>query len=376
MNIVGVNLTWLVPGIVGGSEEYSVRLLDGIAEQGCSDLRLRLYGRAEFFDRYRRLADRFETVVIPGRPSKLRRVLLEQTWLAEAAQGDDLLHHMGGTMPVRRQRSQRSVVTIHDLQPIEFPENFGTVKRLWLGRMIPRSIALADLVVCPSRFTTDRIVTLLGTDRSQLRVVPHGYLSVGEEVTPTPSPALEARLAGQRFLLYPAIAYRHKRHRHLLPVLSGLPDSLADVQLVLTGGPGPESDALRAEIARSGLEAKVHVLGRVPAPDLEWLYSQALAMVFPSHYEGFGNPCLEAMGRNCVVIAADAASLPEVVGSAGLLIPPGDIRSWIRAITNVANDKALACDLRERGHHRARWFTVAMASSRLLAVYRELLGSR
>ncbi len=375
---IGLNLTWLVPGVVGGSEEYSIRLLAGVGRLAESKAALRIYGRQDLFERYPELTDPFLPVVMPGRRiSRPQRIALERTWLARVSASDVVVHHMGGTVPfVRRRGASRQLVavTIHDLQPVDLAHNFSTVKRTWLGRLIPFAVDHADLVVCPSRFTADRIIDRYGTDRSKLRVVPQGY-DIDRETDPgRPTPELIDRLDARRFVLYPAIAYRHKRHRDLIDALERLPGRLADVDVVFCGRPGPESERLSMQATRAGLTERVHVLGRVPEADLHWLYDHALALTFPSEYEGFGNPCLEAMSRGCPVLASNAAALPEVVGGAGRLLPTGDVDAWTRAIAELADGPDLAADLTRRGRERAAAFEPGMASGRLWAVYRELLS--
>jgi len=386
---IGINLTWLVPGIVGGSEEYSVRLLEGLVGEIPAGVQVRLYGRADLFDSHPGLVDGFETVTMPIQPvSKLRRIVLEQTWLAEISRLDDLVHHMGGTVPLRgRPARQRQVVTIHDLQPLDLPGNFHRSKRLWLGRMIPRATRSADLIVAPSRFTAERLTTLLAVPDRRIRVVHHGF-EAQESATDSAGSVLpldrraanptEIKLSGRSFLLYPAIAYKHKRHRDLVEALAlarhgSSAERFDDLHVVFTGRRGPESDELDRLVAARGLKDRVHVLGRIPEAELDWLYRHALALVFPSEYEGFGNPCLEAMSRGCPVVVASAGALPEVVGEAALQFPAGDHRALVERIDRLLSEPHTVAGLVAAGYEQARRFTPGMASQRLWSVYRELL---
>ncbi len=381
---IGFNLTWLDPGVVGGSEEYTIRLLTGVGRIADDRIGLRVYARRALFDAYPELADRFTPVAMPGRRiSKPQRIAMEQTWLSRVAAADTVVHHMGGTVPfvstARRDAGRQKVaVTIHDLQPVDLARNFGWAKRAWLGRLIPLAVERADVIVTPSRFTADRIAALYGAARSKLRVVQQGYRldreSGASAVTAEASPLAE-RLQGRRFLLYPAIAYRHKRHRDLIEALSLLPPRHADIDLVFTGRPGPETERLRRQAAVACLDHRLHVVGRVPESDLHWLYDNALALTFPSEYEGFGNPCLEAMARGCPVVASNAAALPEVVDTAAILVPTGDVGRWTGAIAELADRPELVADLAARGRDRAADFDPDSASARLWAVYRELLGT-
>ncbi len=374
---IGLNLTWLVPGVVGGSEEYTVRLLTAVAASVRPHARIRAYGRASLFARHRQLARLFEPVPMPGgHLPRAGRVILEQTWLGRVSADDDVMHHLGGTVPVVKGRGPRRplAVTIHDLQPIDLAHNFSPVKRTWLGRLVPLAVGRADLIICPSQFTADRIVDRFAVDRSRVRVVPQGYQAstVSTDAEP-PSVELKGRLAGRRFLLYPAIAYRHKRHRDLIAALARLPERCSDIDLVFTGRPGPESQRLREQAVEAGMASRLHLVGRVPEADLHWLYDNAVALAFASEYEGFGNPILEAMARGCPVLAADAAAVPEVLGDAGRLVTPGDIAAWVDAIVAISDDPSHRAELIARGRTRADAFDPANAATRLWAAYRHLL---
>ncbi|MEM9565562.1 MAG: glycosyltransferase family 1 protein [Actinomycetota bacterium] len=367
---VGVNLTWLVPGVVGGSEEYTVRLLEAAGPRLPPGLRLRLYARPDLLDAHPGLGHHHEVVLAPVLPGgRAARVVQEATWLAGQSRADAAVHHAGGTVPVRR--TVPSAVTVHDLQPLEQPENFHPVKRRWLAWSLPRAVAAARLVLCPSGHTADRLREVLRVPADRIRVVHHGHRL----------PALEHDRGADgpqhrfgRYVLYPAIAYPHKRHIDVVRALARLGSGLDDLAVVFTGRPGPETAAITAEAARLGVAERVVQLGRVPWADLAALYRSAVALVFPSAYEGFGNPAVEAMGLGCPVVASDAGALPEVISDAGLLAPIGDVDAIAAAITRVATEPGLAATMRTRGRARAREFDVDIAADRLLDVYRELAG--
>ncbi|MCP4222023.1 MAG: glycosyltransferase family 4 protein, partial [Actinomycetia bacterium] len=173
-----------------------------------------------------------------------------------------------------------------------------------------------------------------------------------------------------RYLLLPGIAYAHKRHRDLLLALDRLRDRFDDLSVVLTGTPGPESEALAAQAAELGLDHRVHVLGRIPEEELDNLYRSAAALVFPSEYEGFGNPVVEAMARGCPVITTDATALPEVVGDAGLTVPVGRPEALAAAVARVLEEPDLADNLRWAGVERATQFSWDAAGSCLAECYR------
>jgi glycosyltransferase involved in cell wall biosynthesis len=371
--VVGVNLLWLVPGVVGGSEEYTVRLLAAVARRPPGDLRLRLYARRELAAAHPGVLDGFETVTAPRTlGAKPARVAVEHTWLARVSRGDDLVHHAGGVVPVVR--STPTVLTVHDLQPFDLPDHFSPVKRRWLHLMVPRSVRAARLVLAPSRFTAARLVDRLRAEASRVRVVPHGH----DRVEPGPPPPDVAdRLARRygRFILYPAIAYPHKRHLDLLDAFARLAAERPELSVVFTGGPAQESASIEDWCRSCGLGPRVHRLGRVPAGELDHLLRAAVAVAVPSEYEGFGNPALEAMARGTPVVVADAGSLPEVVADAAAIVPARDPAALAVALAGVLDDPARAADLAARGPRRAAHFDDGSAADALVDSYRVALDA-
>ena len=371
MATIGINLLWLVPGVVGGSEEYTLRLLRGLDRFGDDDLWIRLYGQQALFDAHPDLETRFEVEVCPDVVTKKAlRIVAENTWLAKASSGDDLVHHAGGVVPFVR--SQVPILTVHDLQPLEMPDYFSPAKRRWLATMIPRSVQAARLILCPSRFTADRIVSMLGTSSSKLRVIHHGHEECEPGVLDSERDA-ELRARFGRYLLLPAIAYPHKRHADLIAALDRLRDRFEDVSVVITGRPDSETPVIERLAARLDLTDRVHLLGRVPEDELDALYRSAAALVFPSEYEGFGNPVLEAMARGCPVVTTDAAALPEVTGLAGLTVPAGHPVALAGAVARVLDEPGLAEELAAAGVEQAARFSWRDASAQLGDCYRESL---
>ncbi len=358
-----------------------MRLLAAVAPLLDADISLRVYGTpalAEVYDRlFAALGDRHRLVVAPEPRSKPGRVAVENTWLARVSADDDVVHHAGGTVPHRT--GAPAIVTIHDLQPLELPQHFGTVKRLWLGRALPRAVKTARLVLCPSNFTARQLADLLAVAPDRIRVIPHGHDPGGDqEHEPgdrTDGPTHQVDIDPSRFgryLLYPAIAYPHKRHRDVVEVLQRLGPANDDVRAVFTGRLGPEHEAVTDLATRLGVADRVHWLGRVPRADLDALYRSAVGLVFPSAYEGFGNPALEAMAAGVPVVASDAGALPEVVGQAGLICPVGDIGALTKAVEQILTDRDLVDELTAAGTARARHFGAGIAAQSLAEVYGEV----
>ncbi len=377
---VGVNLLWLVPGVVGGSEEYTTRLLRAVAEQPPTDLRLTLFALAPFAEAHPELVEAFPTVTtrLDGH-RRSERVAAEATWLALQAsrRSVDLLHHAGGVVPPGPALARiPSVLTIHDLQPVEHPENFSTVKRRWLATMLPRSVRRTRVVLTPSEPASESVVRLLGVDPDRVMTVPHGVVAP-EPASAEPRAEVRQRYRlGGPFVLYPAITYAHKGHEALVRAFAAVAADRRDVALVLTGGPGPWEAEVASAIRASGVGDQVRRTGRVPWTDLDALYAEASVVAVPSRYEGFGAPALEAMVAGVPVVAADATALPWVVGDGGLLVDPDDGDGWARALASLLDDEALRADLSARGRRRAATFTWDRAGGALLDGYRRGLGLR
>jgi alpha-1,3-rhamnosyl/mannosyltransferase len=371
MTAVGVNLLWLVPGAVGGSEESTVRTLVAIADRGQDDLRIVLFAVRDLPRAHPELADMFPVVRLPssGR-RKLLRVAAEHTWLrAELRRRRiDVVHHAGGTMPTGS--APPAVVTVHDLQPLELPENFPAARVRYLRWALPRVVARARVVMTPSEFVRARMIELLDADPGRVVVVPHGV------DPPAPGPPIEEvrrryDLAGPYFL-FPAIAYPHKNHALLLRAFATVASAHPAGGLVLTGGGGPADAAVAAEIARSGLGGRVRRLGRVPAADLAALTGEATALVFPSRYEGFGLPVVEAMAHGCPVVAAATTALPEVVGRGGQLLDPDDEAAWAAAMTELLTDPAARAAWSTAARERAGHFSWSTTAAGVLDLYRRV----
>jgi glycosyltransferase involved in cell wall biosynthesis len=369
-----VNLLWLVPGVVGGSEESTTAALRAVAEDPPPDLTIRLAVLEPFTRAHPDLVEAFPVDVVPldGR-DKRRRVLAEQTWLARLARRRpaDVVHHAGGVVPLRH--PGRVVLTVHDLQPLDLPSNFALAKRLYIRAMAGRSVASADIVAVPSRFTRDRVLSLTRARPSSVRVVPWSVPAVPSTAgEPFPLPT---GLGGGPFLLAPAITYPHKNHAVLLEAMAVLAARRPDLQLVCTGGVGSMEGELRRRMAEPDLAGRVLRTGRVPAPQLEALFAAAAAVVVPSRYEGFGLPVLEAMVRGVPVVAARAGSLPEVARPEDL-VDPDDVAGWVRAVEAVLGASPEQRSARiDAGLRRAASFTPRSTAAALVDCYRRAAGT-
>ncbi len=363
---VAVNLLWLVPGVVGGSEEYTIRTLLGFAAQDEPGPEITVFCLRAFVDAHPDVAEVFPTVTLPitGR-EKSMRLAAESSWLGYQSLHHDLelMHHAGGIMPPLR--GAPGVLTIHDLQPFVMPEHFSPVKRNFSRIAIPRSVKAARLVLTPSEYTRQSVVEVLDADPDDIVVVPHGVSPNPEPGTPEDEVRERHDLGERPFFVFPAITYPHKNHLLLVRALPAVPD----VVLVLTGGAAQLERAVLAEAEALGVADRVRRPGRVPRADLDGLLDAATALLFPSTFEGFGAPVLEAMSRGCPVVASDVTALPEVVGDAGILLPPDEPEEWSRVMQELIADPERRRELAAAGRARAAEYTWSRSADALRGAY-------
>ena len=368
---VGVNLTWIAPGRVGGSEEYLTRQLLGLPTDHGIDLEL--YCTPAFTRAHPELAGRFRVVETPfDRDNRALRIALEHSWLAGRTRELDLVHHGGGTMPLVGKRP--TVLTVHDLQYLALPEYFSDGRRRYLERMVAASVARATVVATPTEFVRRTVIDAFGAEPEHVVVVPHGVPRIER---PPDSDLDEVRsrygLSDRRYLVYPAITHPHKGHRVLIDMLGSLDD---DTALVLVGGIGAAEPALLEAVATRGVAERVVRTGRIPATDRDALLAGADAMVFPSEYEGFGAPLVEAMELDVPVVCSGATAAREVVDDAAVIV---DVRPsaagagavWAAA---VADARRRRDDLVRRGRERRRAFTLETSGRALAAAYELAAG--
>ena len=377
---VAWNLLWLRPGVVGGSEEYATRQLLALAEHAAAEVEVTTFVLRPFIDAYPELAERVCCIPAPldGRNKPLR-VLAESTWLAARTRKRfDVVHHVGGRVPLAAPRPR--VLTIHDLQPLEQPENFSAIKRRFLARSLPRSAARAGIIVTPSELVRASVIERFGLDVARVRAIAAPVkVPDAEHTGPIIPSTLDEELrslldSGAPFFLYPAITYLHKNHLLLLEAFARVRRDHPHARLVLTQGAGGAEHAVAARIAQPDLAGAVLRPGRVERDVLDLLMTRAAALVFPSRFEGFGLPVIEALAAQCPVISSDATALREVVCDAGVLIDPDDVDAWVAAMTAALNDPTYRRARAAQGLAVARRYAPEATAAALVRVYREIVA--
>jgi glycosyltransferase involved in cell wall biosynthesis len=368
---VGVNLLWLVPGVVGGSEEYTVRLLASYARARPDGPEVVLFVNRSFRAAHPGIVAAYPTIMAPVQGSqKSLRVAAEATWLSRRARAEriDLVHHMGGNM---LRTTPPGMVTLHDLQPFAHPDHFSPLKRGYLEMTVPSALRRAVLVAVLSQHTREDVVTRMGVPGERIVLVPPGL----DRPDPAFDPDEIARvrwtydLGDRPFFVYPGITYPHKNHWALVEAFGRVAATDPEPLLALSGGVAGAEEALRVQIDELGLSDRVRRLGRIPRRHLDVLLAEATALAFPSTYEGFGIPVLEAMSRGCPVIASTATALPEIAGDAAIYVDPDDIDGWAAALRTLLDDPARRADLAERGYRRAADFSWERSTEALRQAY-------
>jgi glycosyltransferase involved in cell wall biosynthesis len=266
------------------------------------------------------------------------------------------------------------VVTVHDLIYARFPEAHAGIRDLGMRVLVPLAVRRSDRVIVDSHSTQRDLVELLGTPAERIDVVPLGIGTL-KRCEPLPERELRGRFElGERRIALSLSAKRpHKNLTALIGALARIPAERRPL-LALPGYATAHEADLRARARAEGVEGDVRFLGWLSGEEFEGLWQVVDAFVYPSLYEGFGLPVLEAMARGVPVACSNASSLPEVAGEAALVFDPGDEGAIAAAIERLLSDPAEVERLRALGVERAREFTWERTARLTLDSYRRALG--
>ena len=371
--LIGINALYFRPGLVGGSEVYLRNLLATLARIDNENdylLFVNPDGAGSLND-----GGRFEEVVMDYTPgSTAARLWNEQVALPRLAKrnGVKVIHSPGNIMPLVP--GAPSVLTVHDLQQAYYPEYFPARVRAIRRASCRASAGRNNMVIATSEATASDLSGRMGLDRKKIRVIHHGMPDGFD------APAAEqlAHVRGKyllpdRFVYFGAHTYPHKNHAGLVRAFRRLKDegNVDGLGLVLSGGVRSGFGVLRKEMEQCRNGNDILFLGDIPAKDVACLYRLATLFAFPSLFEGFGFPVLEAMACGCPVVASDRTSVPEVAGDAALLVDPEDEEAFAAAMSRVLCGGQLKKSMVEKGKARAAGFTWEKTARRTLDVYRE-----
>jgi glycosyltransferase involved in cell wall biosynthesis len=382
---VGLNLIFLVPGETGGMEVAARELIPALVE-AAPDVRFTAFiNREAAAAKDGPWGELLPAVTVPVNAcSRVQWVLGEQTLLPRLAarHGVELVHSLASTAPAWGRF--RRVVTVHDLIYAHYPEAHAGIRDRGMRLLVPLAVRRSDRVIAISQSTRHDLVELLGTPAEKIDVVPQGLrlpggspAGQGARQAAPPAEQTRARYAlGERRVLLSLSAKRP--HKNLLALIGALARVPAERRplLVLPGYPTWHEAELREQARALGVDQDVRFPGWLPAEEVEGLWVVADAFVYPSLYEGFGLPVLEAMARGVPVACSNASSLPEVAGEAALLFDPHDERALASALERLLSDPAEAERLRALGLERARQFSWERTAQLTLESYRRALGDR
>lgn len=357
-----------------GVSRYIEQVLTALPEALADDESLVVYAGAAaaaqpWFDQR---WERRGPVVPSERPA--RRAVWEQTVLPALARRDRLqvLHGPVNVAPLLAPCP--TVVTVHDLGYLRLPDRLPAGRRRYFAALTRASVRRASRVLAVSESTKRDIIELLGVPEERIAVTP---LAADAGFRPVGGETLEAFLGEQGIVRPFVLSVGTLEPRKNLPaLLRAFGRIAAEVphDLVLAGPEGWMTDEIHETRHRLGLGDRLRFTGYVEGEALPAWYSAADLFVYPSLYEGFGLPPLEAMACGTPVVTSDVSSLPEVVGDAALTVPPTDEAALAEAMRRVLEDPALASDLRVRGLARAGQFSWAWTAALTVAAYREAAG--
>ncbi len=279
----------------------------------------------------------------------------------------DILHQPAFSVPIIYSQSKK-IITVHDLIPLLFPGNFSFSARLFWRHIMPYSFKFADHIITVSNSSKRDIVNFLGIPEEKITVT---HLGVSDFYRSAP------KHTDDRYVLFVSTLEPRKQPLNLLRILVGIMNADLPHRLVIAGKRGWglwEFD--RYLNSHPELKKRVSILGYVSEEEKLKLYQQAELLLFPSLYEGFGLPVLEAMSSGCPVLASNSSSLPEIVGQAGVLIDPKNIDLWVKETVAILKDRLKRQELREAGILRSKKFSWQKCAKETEEVYERVYEGR
>jgi glycosyltransferase involved in cell wall biosynthesis len=354
-----------------GNETYTVNLLRGLAQQPAADRYLCLSPHPSRL-RSLELPANFEPVRVWPAPSLIRVPVA--TPIAVSRQKADLLHMTTYVAPPWSPCPM--VVTIHDLSFLEYPNAFSWRVRTMLTTLVPGSVKRAARVIAVSEWTKQDLVRRYGLRPEKITVTPEAPPPGFRRLPDAQRSPLPAGIQPPFVLAVGNLEPRKNLARLIQAFGVAVREHGFTGQLVLVGKAQMRAGDARFAAREAGVESRVVFTGFVSHDDLTLLYNRASLFAYPSLYEGFGLPPLEAMACGCPVVASNVTALPEVLGDAALLVNPVSVAELAEAMSAVLERPELALSLREKGRRRAASYSWEATAARTRQVYSEVLAGR
>ncbi len=288
----------------------------------------------------------------------------------------DLFHATDFVLPPTLSQTV-TLLTVHDLSFVRVPDSAFPALKRYLDQVVPRSVMRADHILADSVATKVDLVDLYGVVPEKVTVLLSGVnQSFARATDPVFLMAMRNKygLGSWPYLFSVGTVQPRKNYARVIQALALLHKRGFDLHLVIAGGKGWLDDPIYATVHEQKMQDFVHFIGFADDADLPALYSAASCFVFPSLYEGFGLPVLEAMRCGTPVITSNVSSLPEVAGDAALTVDPYDVEAIADALERIVSSPSLCETLVSRGYERARQFTWEASAQHLLDIYAQLLA--
>ena len=285
----------------------------------------------------------------------------------------DLYHATDFVLPPTRSKT-RTLLTVHDLSFVRVPEAASPGLKAYLDRVVPASVSRADHVLADSQATKNDLVSLYDTPSHKISVLLSGVDARFKRTDPSVLLTMRRKYRLERpFIFSIGTVQPRKNYGRLIQALALLRRKNYEIDLVIAGGKGWLDDPIYETVRDTYMQQHVHFIGFADETDLPALYSAAECLAFPSLYEGFGFPVLEAMACGTPVVTSNVSSLPEVAGNAGLMVDPYDTEAIAQALTNILDDTALRSQLIEKGYAQVGRFSWVESARKLRQIYGDML---
>lgn len=371
--VIGFNLIYLQPGIVGGTETYARELIREFSK--LHDHKIIIFCNLETVSTFEK-SENIVIVQVTDKPfSQVDRLMNENLFLNKilSKYPVDVLFSPSGIAAPLLLKNIPQVCTAHDLQHLHLKHNFSFARRVARTFLYAASYWRCKHIIAISDFTRMDVIRHFGVQPSLITTIHHG---VSDE--PVYIDNKEISLVRQKFNLsgkffyYPAAMHRHKNHLVLLEHFAEAKKSITGkVDLVFTGSKSEMFPIIQEQIKKLNLIDSVHYFGYISRNEVFALMTMSEAVVFPSAFEGFGLPLLEAMKCGVPVIASNKASLPEIAGNAAILLDPYDRQGWKNAMITLLENQNMKANLIEQGYANVKRFSWKKCAEETLQILQD-----